>query len=37
VTAHVETQKKLVAVLTDEQRTQLDSLLSQFVHGIESN
>jgi DNA-binding MarR family transcriptional regulator len=37
VTAHVEAQRKLVAVLTDEQRTQLDSLLRQFLHGIESN
>lgn len=35
VTAHVETQAKLVAVLTDEQRSQLDDLLKQFLDGFE--
>lgn len=35
VTAHVETQAKLVASLTDEQRIQLDDLLKQFLQGIE--
>lgn len=35
VTAHVETQAKLVAVLTDEQRAQLDDLLRQFLGGFE--
>lgn len=35
VTAHVETQAKLVAVLTDEQRTQLDDLLRQFLREFE--
>ncbi len=35
VTAHVETQAKLVAILTDEQRAQLDELLRQFLEGFE--
>lgn len=35
VTAHVETQAKLVATLTDEQRAQLDDLLRQFLSGFE--
>ncbi len=35
VTAHVETQAKLVAILTDEQRAQLDDLLRQFLEGFE--
>ncbi|WP_111657944.1 MarR family winged helix-turn-helix transcriptional regulator [Isoalcanivorax indicus] len=35
VTAHVETQAKLVAVLTDDQRAQLDDLLRQFLSGFE--
>lgn len=34
VTAHVETQAKLVAALTDEQRTRLDDLLRQFLRGF---
>lgn len=34
-TAHVETQAKLVAVLTDAQRAQLDDLLGQFLCGFE--
>lgn len=35
VTAHVETQAKLVSVLTVEQRAQLDDLLRQFLRGLE--
>ncbi len=35
VTAHVETQAKLVAPLTDEQRAQMDDLLRQFLSGFE--
>ena len=35
VTAHVETQAKLVAALTDEQRAQLDDLLRQFLGEFE--
>lgn len=35
VTAHVETQTKLVAVLADAQRAQLDDLLGQFLGGLE--
>lgn len=35
VAAHVETQAKLVAVLSDEQRAQLDDLLRQFLCGFE--
>ncbi|MCC2595884.1 MarR family transcriptional regulator [Pusillimonas sp. MFBS29] len=35
VTAHVETQRKLVASLTDRQRAQLDDLLRQFLTGFE--
>lgn len=34
-TAHVETQAKLVAALTGEQRAQLDDLLRQFLGGFE--
>jgi DNA-binding MarR family transcriptional regulator len=34
-TAHVETQAKMVAVLTDEQRAKLDDLLRQFLGGFE--
>ncbi|SEP18714.1 MarR family protein [Aquisalimonas asiatica] len=37
VTAHVEAQAELVAVLTDEQRAQLDDLLRQFLHGLEQS
>ncbi len=35
VTAHVETQARLVATLTDEQRSQLDDLLRQFLARFE--
>lgn len=35
VAAHVEAQAKLVAVLTDKQRAQLDDLLRQFLGGFE--
>lgn len=35
ITAHVETQAKLVATLTAEQRGQLDDLLRQFLSGFE--
>ncbi|WP_197675091.1 hypothetical protein [Halopseudomonas salegens] len=34
VAAHVETQAKLVSVLSEEQRKQLDDLLSQFLRGL---
>ncbi|MCH8542150.1 MAG: MarR family transcriptional regulator [Alcanivorax sp.] len=34
VTAHVETQARLVAALTDEQRAQLDDLLREFLRGV---
>ncbi|RAR57646.1 DNA-binding MarR family transcriptional regulator [Onishia taeanensis] len=37
VSAHVETQETLAGVLTDEQRAQLDSLLKQFLHELESS
>ena len=37
ITAHVETQGKLVAALTDEQRSQLDALLSQFLKAFEGD
>jgi len=35
VTAHVDTQAKLVSVLTTEQRVQLDDLLRRFLCGFE--
>ncbi len=35
VTAHVETQAKLAAVLTEEQRHQLDDLMRIFLSGFE--
>lgn len=35
VTAHVETQAKLVAILNDEQRAQLDDLLRRLLGGFE--
>ena len=35
VAAHVETQAQLVSGLTDEQRQQLDELLTQFLAGVE--
>ncbi len=35
VTAHVETQARLVATLTDERRSQLDDLLRQFLARFE--
>ena len=35
VTSHVETQAKLVAALTEEQRAQLDDLLKRFLRGFE--
>jgi len=35
VTAHVATQARLVACLTDRQRTQLDDLLRDFLAGLE--
>jgi DNA-binding MarR family transcriptional regulator len=35
VAAHVETQAQLVSGLTDEQRQQLDALLTHFLAGVE--
>ena len=35
VSAHVKTQEKLVEVLTDEERDQLDDLLRRFLSGFE--
>lgn len=37
VSAHVETQAELVAVLSEEQRAQLDDLLRQFLSAFERN
>lgn len=37
VSAHVQTQTKLVASLTNTQREQLDDLLRDFLAGLESN
>lgn len=37
ITAHVETQGKLVAALTNEQRSKLDDLLSQFLSAFEGD
>jgi len=37
VTAHVETQGRLVAPLSDKERKQFDSLLKRFLAGFEQN
>lgn len=37
VTAHVETQAKLAAVLTEEQRRQLDDIMRTFLSGFEGD
>lgn len=37
VTAHVQTQTELLAVLSDEQRRQLDDLLREILRGFEGN
>lgn len=37
VVAHVDRQEQLVAVLTQEQRDQLDNLLRQFLSGFEGD